>query len=218
LNRSIKRIAPILTMLIFPFLGMLYHWVNQPKGNVYSLMTNFDNAIPYVRFFAVPYSIWIFYIYVCLIYFFIKDIKVYYRTLLIYTLSALVCYFIYTLFQTTVPRPYITGDDFFSQLTSFIYNRDLPYNCFPSIHCFSCYLVMRAVYKSDFRNVLNQTLIYGMSSLIILSTFFVKQHVILDALGGFLLVELVYLTIARFEVGLKPSLNKSGKIGEVYHR
>ena len=60
-----KKIVPILTMLIFPFLGMLYHWVNQPKVTVYSLMTNVDNAIPFVRFFVLPYSIWIFYIYTC---------------------------------------------------------------------------------------------------------------------------------------------------------
>jgi hypothetical protein len=218
LNRSIKRIAPLLIMLVFPFLGMLYQWVNQPKGNVYSLMTNLDHVIPYVRFFALPYSIWIFYIYVCLIYFFIKDVKVYYRTMLIYILGTLICYFIYSVFQTTVPRPYITGDDFFSRLTSLIYNRDLPYNCFPSIHCFSCYMMMRAIYKSDFRNTWNQTLIYSMSSLIIVSTFLVKQHSVIDALGGFLLVELIYLFIARVEVGLNPFFNKSAKIGEVSHR
>jgi hypothetical protein len=216
LNRFAKRIVPILTMLIFPFLGMLYHWVNQPKANVYSLMTNVDYAIPFVRFFVLPYSIWIFYIYFCLIYFFIKDIKVYYRSLLIYTLCALLCYFIYSIFQTTVPRPYLAGDDIFTRLTLYVYNRDLPYNCFPSIHCFSCYLVMKAIYKSSFKNRMNQTLIYSMSTIIILSTFLVKQHAIIDAFAGFLLVELVYLVIARVEIELNPSLNKQRKMGEVY--
>jgi membrane-associated phospholipid phosphatase len=216
LNRFIKRIVPILTMLIFPFLGMLYHWVNQPKETVYSLMTNVDNAIPFVRFFVLPYSIWIFYIYICLIYFFIKEIKVYYRTLLIYTLCALLCYFIYSVFQTTVPRPYLAGDDVFTRLMLYVYNRDLPYNCFPSIHCFSCYLVMKAIYQSSFKNRISQTLIYSMSTLIILSTLFVKQHAIIDALAGFLLVELVYLVITRIEIQLNPSLNKHRKMGEVY--
>jgi membrane-associated phospholipid phosphatase len=214
LNHFLKRIMPILTMLIFPVLGMLYNWVNQPQENVYSLMTNVDYAIPFVRFFVLPYSIWIFYIYLCLVYFFIKDIKVYYRTLLIYTLCALLCYFIYSIFQTTVPRPYLAGDDIFTRLILFVYNRDLPYNCFPSIHCFSCYLVMKAIYKSSFKNRLNQTLIYSISSIIIISTFFVKQHAILDAFAGFLLVELVYLVIARVE--MNPSLNKQRKMGEVY--
>ena len=216
MDRYLKRLLPILTMLIFPFLGMVYHWVNQFQASVYSLMTSVDYAVPFVRFFVLPYSIWIFYIYACLIYFFIKDIKVYYRTLLIYTLCALLCYFIYSIFQTTVPRPYLVGNDIFTQLTKYVYNRDLPYNCFPSIHCFSCYLVMKSIYKSQFKNRLNQTLIYSMSTTIILSTFLVKQHAILDAIAGFLLVELVYLIIARVEIELNPSLNKPNKMGEVY--
>jgi hypothetical protein len=207
--------VPLLTMLVFPFLGMLYKWVNQPKENVYSLMTSVDHAIPFIRFFALPYSIWIFYIYACLIYFFIRDLKVYNRAIWIYIICTLMCYFIYALFQTTVPRPYIAGDDVFTRLMLFIYNSDLPYNCFPSIHCFSCYLMMKAIYKSSFKNRLNQTLIYSMSSTIIISTFFIKQHALIDALAGFLLVELVYLLIARLEFELKPSLNKQ-EMREVY--
>lgn len=218
MNRYFKRLAPILIMLIFPFLGTLYHWVNQPRANVFSLMTDLDNAIPFLRFFALPYSIWIFYIYACLIYFFIKDMKVYFRTLLMYVLCTLLCYFIYSIFQTTVPRPFVMGNDVLTRLILFIYNRDLPYNCFPSIHCFSCYLMMRTIYKSSFRNRLNQSLIYSMSSLIIISTFLIKQHAIIDALAGFLLVEVVYLFIAHYEFALKPSMNKSGKIGEVFNR
>jgi membrane-associated phospholipid phosphatase len=204
-------------MLIFPFLGMLYHWVNQPRGNIYSLMTTLDLVIPFVRFFVVPYSIWIFYIYICLIYFFIKDIKVYYRTLLIYSICVIICCFIYSVFQTTVPRPFLTEDDIFTRITLFVYNRDLPFNCFPSIHCFSCYLVIKSLYKSHFRNRLNQTLIYSMSTLIMVSTLFVKQHVILDVIAGILLVELIHLLITRFEILSSPALNKNGKMGEVSH-
>ena len=53
-------------------------------------------------------------------------------------------------------------------------------------------------------------------SIIILSTLFVKQHAMMDALAGFLLVELVYLVIARIEIQLNPSLDKQRKMGEVY--
>jgi hypothetical protein len=215
LNRYLKRMAPLLTMLVFPILGMLYQWVNQPKANVYSLMTNVDHAIPFIRFFALPYSVWIFYIYACLIYFFIRDLKVYNRAIWIYILCTLICYFIYSLFQTTVTRPYLTGDDMFTHLMVYVYDRDLPYNCFPSIHCFSCYLMMKAIYKSSFKNRWNQTLIYSLSTLIIISTFLVKQHALIDAFAGFLLVELIYLIIARLEFVMKPTLNKQ-EMGEVY--
>jgi hypothetical protein len=215
MNRYIKRFFPLVTMLIFPFLGMLYHWINQPNGKVYSVMTNIDQAIPFVRYLILPYSIWIFYIYVCLLYFFIKDPKAYYRSLLAYTVCALVCYCVYSFFQTTVPRPVLSGNDIFTRLMIYVYNRDLPYNCFPSIHCFSCYMVMKVLYTSEFRNRLNQSLIYGMSTLIILSTFFVKQHAIMDALAGFLLLEVVYYWIVRIEAVSKPSWSKRSETMDV---
>jgi hypothetical protein len=44
-----------------------------------------------------------------------------------------------------------------------------------------------------------------MSSLIILSTLFVKQHVIMDAFGGILMVEVVMAVIIVFERMLKGS-------------
>jgi membrane-associated phospholipid phosphatase len=49
------------------------------------------------------------------------------------------------------------------------------------------------------------------------STLFVKQHVILDVIAGILLVELIQLLITRFEIISSPSLNKNGKMGEVSH-
>lgn len=187
-----KKYVPLVSMLVFPFLGMMYAWTNGPNENqeVSQLITSIDTAIPFVKYFALPYSVWIFYIYVCLVYFFFKDPSYYYRGLLTYIICALSCYMIYSVFQTTVPRPAITGNDPFSDLMRFIYNRDEPYNCFPSIHCFSSYMVMRILWTSPFRNKWNMILITGMSTTIIMSTLFVKQHVILDVFSAILLVEL----------------------------
>ncbi|BBI31433.1 phosphatase PAP2 family protein [Cohnella abietis] len=199
-----KKYTPLLFMLVFPVLGWMYAWTNNTNSQeVYRLVTVVDDAIPFIKYFALPYSIWIFYIYVCLIYFFKKDVNVYYRALITYIVCALICYLIYSFFQTTVDRPVVTGDDPFSELMRFIYNRDQPFNCFPSIHCFSSYMVMRMVWTSSFKNKWNVTLITGMSSLIIMSTMFVKQHVIVDALAGFFLVEVVIAVMILIERKLK---------------
>jgi membrane-associated phospholipid phosphatase len=66
-------------------------------------------------------------------------------------------------------------------------------------------MVMRMVWTGSFRNKWNVTLITGMSSLIIISTLFVKQHVIMDALAGIFLVEVVFAVIFLFEYKLKVS-------------
>ncbi|WP_158630120.1 phosphatase PAP2 family protein [Cohnella sp. AR92] len=209
-----KKYAPLLLMLVFPILGSMYAWTNNIDNQaVHSLVTPIDKAIPVVKAFALPYSIWIFYIYVCLVYFFKKDVHVYYRALLTYVVCALSCYVIYSVFQTTVPRPSVTGDDPFSMILRYIYHRDQPFNCFPSIHCFSSYMVMRTIWTSSFRNKLNATLITGMSSLIILSTLFVKQHVILDVFSAILLVEAVHACLVWIE--RKRRISRSRQQGTI---
>ncbi|SDX14265.1 phosphatase PAP2 family protein [Paenibacillus sp. CF384] len=194
-----KRFLPLISMLVFPIMGWLYALTNRPGAQVYSLVTDLDRAIPLVKIFVLPYSVWIFYIYLCLVYFFIKDPAVYRRSLITYVVCALICYGIYLVFQTTVPRPELVGTDPFTRLLGYVYGRDEPFNCFPSIHCFSSYMVMKALYNSSFRNRINQTLIYGMSSIIIVSTFFIKQHVIFDAFAGIILADVVYRLVTMIE-------------------
>lgn len=203
-----RRYAGLSAMLIFPMMGALYALVNKPGKQVYSLVTDLDVATPFIKYFALPYSIWIFYIYACVVYFYFKNRNVYYLSLACYVVCALCCYGIYMVFQTTVPRPVITGNDPVALLVKFIYNRDQPYNCFPSIHCFSSYMVMRVLYRSGFRNKWNQIAIYGMSVTIILSTLFVKQHVILDVLSAFLLVEVVYWGLSRLQAFAFPAMGR----------
>jgi membrane-associated phospholipid phosphatase len=199
---KLKRYIPLLGMLMFPVMGAIYALINGPRGTVHTLVTPLDTATPFIKEFALFYSVWIAYIYTCVLYFLKKDPKVYYECLVTYALCALSCYAIYLVFQTTVPRPVLVGDDPFTRLIRFMYQRDQPFNAFPSIHCFSSYMVMRALSKSSFKNKLNRLLIYGMSTMIILSTLFIKQHVILDALSAFVLVEVVhYLVVRRSNAG-----------------
>lgn len=200
-----RKYYPLTLMLIFPVLSVLYKWTNRPSQDVYTLVTPFDTATPFIKYFALPYGVWIFYIYACLVYFFMKDLDVYYKGLATYTVCILICYAIYTVFQTTVLRPELTGNDPFTWLMKFIYNRDNPYNCFPSIHCFSSYMVMRLVWSSSFRNKWNVSLITAFSLLIIMSTLFIKQHVVMDVFAGILLVEFVLAAKLLIEAQVKKN-------------
>lgn len=186
-------------MLVFPMLGMIYAAVNQVGDKVWQLVTPLDRAIPFVKWFAVPYSVWIIYIYICVLFFFIKDVRTYYRAIATYTLCALLCYFVYSFFQTTVPRPHLSGSDPLTQLIAYIYHRDRPFNCFPSIHCFSSYMVFRILAGSSFKTRRSLTLVGIGSGLIILSTQFIKQHVLLDLVAAIALVELVLPVVVRAE-------------------
>ncbi|MDG0809698.1 phosphatase PAP2 family protein [Cohnella rhizosphaerae] len=203
MNRNIKayakRFAPLLAMLVFPVLGMMYAAVNRVDGRVWNLVTPLDRAVPFIKWFALPYSVWIVFIYVCLLYFFVKDVRTFYRGVITYTLCALLCYLVYSVFQTTVPRPQLSGSDPFTRLVAYIYNRDQPFNCFPSIHCFSSYMVFRILAGSSFKTRRSLTLVGIGSGLIILSTQFIKQHVVLDLAAAIMLVELALPVVVLAE-------------------
>jgi membrane-associated phospholipid phosphatase len=104
----------------------------------------------------------------------------------------LVCFVIYFFFQTTVPRPQLEGTSFTIELVQLIYSRDLPYNCFPSIHVLTSLAIMLGYFHLKIKHILHSIFIYITGTMIIISTLFVKQHVILDIFGALMLTLLTY--------------------------
>ncbi|WFR64657.1 phosphatase PAP2 family protein [Paenibacillus amylolyticus] len=74
-------------------------------------------------------------------------------------------------------------------MVDYIYRNDQPYNCFPSIHVLTSYLILRGT-RLFGRAIWAMTSTF--SILIIVSTVLVKQHVIVDIAGGILVGELSY--------------------------
>ncbi|WP_019850131.1 phosphatase PAP2 family protein [Desulfitobacterium sp. PCE1] len=188
----LQNLRPLCLMLSIPLLNIFYALLNNADRGAYSLVTDLDHAIPFSKVFIVPYIIWYFFIFGTLVYFCFKDKKVYYRTLLALDLGLLVCYGIYFLFQTQVPRPELVGHDVLTKLVALIYSNDQPYNAFPSIHVLLSFLMIKGINKYQGKNYLNISLVYLNAVLIILSTLFVKQHVILDVLGAIVLGSVMF--------------------------
>lgn len=188
---------PLLLLLIIPLLSLVYVLLNQLPLRVNNLYTDLDHAIPFVKGFILAYMVWMPFLYLTLVYFFFHDRSAYYQTLIAYTGSVLICYAIYLIFQTTVPRPELVGTDWLSRFVQFVYTNDAPYNCFPSIHCLSSYLLLRAAAKSRSIPRKAKLLIGIIAWLVIISTLFVKQHVVLDAAAGIMLGHAAYWAARR---------------------
>ncbi|EPY03686.1 Ser/Thr and Tyr protein phosphatase (Dual specificity) [Paenibacillus alvei TS-15] len=107
----------------------------------------------------------------------------------------ILCYSVYYLFLTTVPRPDVNSNGLISSMVQFIYATDQPYNCFPSIHVLSSYIIIKAVMQCRQISRQLKSFIVIFCWFIITSTLFVKQHVLLDVAGGILLTELLYLVL-----------------------
>lgn len=194
--KKIKELlAPLSLILLIPIVNIIYTYLNNSSRGFYSLVTDIDRAVPFVKAFAIPYLIWFPFIVGTLIYLCFRYRKVYYRTIISLILGLLTCYVVYYFFQTTVPRPELTGDDTLTSLIRYIYNSDNPFNCFPSIHVLTSYLLIKAI-RSCKNSISAETIIIiSISILIIMSTQFIKQHVILDLIFAILIDEVIFRAV-----------------------
>jgi len=200
-NSKVKAYLPMLWILVIPVLNIFYAVLNQAHMPVYSLMTDLDAQIPFVPMFIIPYLIWYPFIIIVLFMLCIRERSVYYRTLLTQCLGLVACYIIFYLFQTTVERPTTMGTGIFEGLVNLVYSTDNPYNCFPSIHVLTSYLMIKGATACASYPNWERTAVKVCAWLIIASTLFVKQHVLLDIAGAIAVVELLWYGVGKLPLG-----------------
>lgn len=108
-------------------------------------------------------------------------------------ISKLLCFLIFLIYPTIMVRPEITNKGVWSFLTSIIYFFDEPVNLFPSIHCIEGWLIARS--STHLKKVSKGYKIgqYLFTLLVFASVLFVKQHLLIDIIGGILVVEISLL-------------------------
>jgi membrane-associated phospholipid phosphatase len=118
------------------------------------------------------------------------------RTVSAYLMIWITAYFLFLLYPTVAPHPAkIVEQDFFAWvLGSVIYNCDVPYNCFPSLHVAHSFVSALTCYRVH-RGVGIAAIFWA--SLIGISTLFTKQHYILDVIAGVALGCIAYLVFLR---------------------
>lgn len=189
-------------LLLIPLVGLIYIHLNQADGVAYSLVTDLDRQIPFMKSFVIPYLSWYGFLLVGFLYLAYKDRSMYYKTLFQFIMGLLLCYGVYAIYQTTVPRPELTGSDWLLRMVQWVYRSDQPFNCFPSTHVLTSYLMMKAYLRSTTIAWPYKIAVTSMSLLIIVSTLLVKQHVLLDIVGAVLISEGVVYVVERFRIGL----------------
>lgn len=180
----------LLWLAAVPILNIFYGVLNRPGNHVYSLATPLDSMIPFVPVFIIPYVLWYPFISGALIALAFKDKRTYFQTLIALCSGLVISYIFFALFQTAIERPNIQGEKgFLFTRVDYIYHNDQPYNCFPSIHVLTSYLILRGT-RVFGRAIWAMTSAF--SIVIIVSTVLVKQHVVVDIAGGILVGELCF--------------------------
>ena len=138
-------------------------------------------SVPLIKPFIYFYDSWYPFIIICafLVY---KNSKDTFRYLIAtMLLTALMAQITFIIYPSMVVRPDIEVHSVTDWLINFTYKGDNPpVNCLPSMHCFYCFITSYYILKC--KNLKNKWLVVGYSMLIVLSTLFVKQHVVEDVL------------------------------------
>lgn len=198
-NIASKKYGHFLALLIFGvtciFFGLCEKCIT-PKYIIYSKL---DSYIPFIKEAVIPYVFWYIYIGASLVYLGLKSKADFYKLIIFLSAGMLIAMFIFVIFPNQQKlRPTIVSNDFCSKLIRYIYSKDTPTNVTPSIHVLNSIAVFACLIKSK---PLKEKTVFNIISFIIMiiicaSTVLIKQHsiidVILGALIGFSLFNLIY--------------------------
>lgn len=169
---------------------ILFNYLEHRPVRAYHVVhTVFDDMIPFCEVFIIPYLLWFPYVIFTVVYFLFRQSKREYFQLIFNLMMGmtvfLVVSYVYPNIQYLRPAVF-PRNNIFTQLIAGIYRTDTPTNILPSIHVFNSLAVYFAIHNcqalKDKKWLQGGSLI--LSSLIILSTMFIKQHSVIDVCLG----------------------------------
>ena len=190
LNEIIKNGHLGMIAVFFIVYMITFSYIEDRDVHHYIIHTTIDDQIPFCEYFIVPYLLWFLFVAVTVFYFMFfnkNQWKEYYQ--LIITLGTGMTLFL--IISLVFPngqdlRPVLTGDSIFIKAVQMIYHTDTPTNVLPSIHVYNSVAAFSAIHtcKKLQKHKGIRIGAFILTTLIILSTMFLKQHSIADVATG----------------------------------
>ena len=165
--------------------------------------------IPFIKHFVYFYDIWYPFIILntFLVYKFNKKDFKYLITVML--LAGLLSHITFIIYPTMVLRPEVNIKGLSDFILYITYKLDSPaVNCLPSMHCVYCFATSFFILRSKEIKPKYRALIVTISMLIVLSTMFIRQHIIEDALLALIYTAFVIIVI----------LANKGLINKIYQK
>jgi len=161
--------------------GGSYLLANNWGGTVggWNIQLEFERHIPFIP--ATIFIYWLIFPYLATPVFTVKKYEDFFKVICGYLVTTFVSASVFFLFPTTMARPELAADSWLKPLFEAIYFLDGPYNLFPSLHVSSVSYVGFVNWRFCERFRIPSVL---SAILICLSTLTVKQHAVLDVIGG----------------------------------
>ena len=112
-----------------------------------------------------------------------------------------ICLIFFVFMPTFMVRPEISGNGFWEEITRTVYETDAANNLFPSIHCLESWYLFRVATRMKRPGKWHVIFHLVFSLLVFASVVLVKQHLVLDILGGIAAVEIGLLCSKKISFG-----------------
>ena len=194
-------------LLFWPIYGVAFFllerglpWILDLFGKqitYYPVWCPLDDVIPFCELFIIPYYFWFAFLAGMLLYSLLFEVPTFrkYMWFIIWTYSiTCVIYAVFPNMQELRPEVEEIGrQNFLVDIAFFLYNFDTNTNVFPSLHVIGSFAVFFAAWHSERFSTWWWRLIFGVCAVLIsISTVFLRQHSILDVVGGLVVCFAVY--------------------------
>lgn len=203
---NLKLILVILELVIFE--AFIFFLTKPFIQNPYVLGSYLDNKIPFISQFVWIYIFWYTMLFWVPYYVYNKNKDAFYKYTVTFIITTLIAGVIFVSFPNTVVRANIIDNDLSNQLVKIIYALDDPgINCLPSIHCLYSFLFIFAIIDTKCNSPKwMKVLIITLSILVVLSTLFIKQHVLYDAIAAFAIGFVIWMIVDKYKLYKKINL------------
>lgn len=199
-----QRCKRLISVILYGgFYMACFSWLESAPRKYHIINSSLDYKIPFCEYFIIPYFLWFLYIAGTVIFFiFFNESKTEYQNLLInlgigMTLFLIVS-FVYPNGLNLRPSEF-ARDNICTDLVRFLYSVDTPTNVLPSIHVYNSVAAFCAINSCQklqkHRGIRFSAFV--LTTLIVLSTMFLKQHSICDVATGITFAVASYIIIYR---------------------
>lgn len=178
--------AVIIQTLIYQ-LGKIF-----ATNNLNLIHSQLDDKIPFLSIFVIFYIVWYFMLILVPLTIAKHDNENFNKYILCILINALLCAVIFIIYPSEIIRNEITNNTIFDKLVSLIYKFDNPTVCLPSMHAAASFIFCYFSLTKQIPKSKKITIIV-LSILVILSTLFIKQHVLYDVLGALIVSLIAYI-------------------------
>ncbi|MCR5655897.1 MAG: phosphatase PAP2 family protein [Butyrivibrio sp.] len=201
-EETIRCLIPVIIYAIVYFVWF-FHLEGTKALHYTEIHSELDDAIPFLEIFIIPYLGWFAY---CSIVFFLfllmYDLEDFFK-IAAFFFTGMTLFLIISSFWPNIQylRPAVMPrDNVFTHMVAALYRSDTPTNLWPSIHVYNSIGAYIAVANSDRFSKHIKRFCAVFSTLIILSTMFLKQHSVIDVVGGIIFSIIVYVVVYKSEL------------------